>query len=375
MKEETTMTAGKEPGRRGWRLAVIGAALLALATGTVLLEDDGLVRHAISFQHAGDTVNGALILPTGVRKPRGCMVFVHGSGDMPRDAHGYYEPLWRFFADKGWCSLSWDKPGVGASGGDWRQQSMVDRGIEVSAAIDMLRAKGGFEETQIGLIGFSQAGWVMPKVANWRDDIAFMISVSGAVNWMEQSRYSGRRRMEAEGMTATEIEAEEEADGKVDALIRNDAPYREYLDHVAGTTGATPMSEAFWGFAKRNWRTDVREDLRRMDVPVLALFGSHDAYVDPVASAETYREELGRSQAPFFEIETIRNADHGMLETDEIKPAHRGLGAWLMLASVWFEGKEAFADGFFGTLAAWLERTADVRNGTDASRHPTHAVR
>lgn len=58
------------------------------------------------------------------------------------------------------------------------------------------------------------------------------------------------------------------------------------------------MSEAFWGFVKRNWRTDVRAHLRAVDVPVLAPFGSHDAYVDPIASARAYRRELTRSAPP-----------------------------------------------------------------------------
>lgn len=96
------------------------------------------------------------------------------------------------------------------------------------------------------------------KVFNRREDVAFMISVSGAINWMEQSRYSGRKRMEAEGMSEQEIEvAERVADG-INALIQSDASYEAYLDHISGDPDAQPMSEAFWGFAKRNWRADLR---------------------------------------------------------------------------------------------------------------------
>lgn len=352
------MSAKLSSRRKTRWIAGLVIGVLVLGTVIILADEDGLVRREISFVHAGNTLQGVLILPDGVDKPTSCVAFVHGSGDMPRDAYGYYDPIWRLFARKGWCSLSWDKPGVGGSEGDWRSQSMADRAAEASAAIDFLRNHLGLENGQVGLIGFSQAGWVMPKVANRRDDVAFIISVSGAINWMEQSRYSGRKRMEAEGMSEQEIEAAERAAGSINALIQSDASYKTYLDHIAGGSGAEPMSEAFWGFAKRNWRTDVRADLRNIDVPVLALFGSHDAYVDPIASARTYRAELAHSAAPFFEVRIFDHADHGMMVTDEVKPAHQGLDAWFMLLRIWFGGDDIFAEGVLESLTEWMDRFA-----------------
>lgn len=313
----------RRPSRMKIRwLAGLMVALLALGAIIVLAEEDGLERKAISFVHAGNTLQGLLILPAGTDKPGACTVFVHGSGDMPRDAYGYYESFWRLFADKGWCSLSWDKPGIGGSEGDWRSQSMEDRAAEVSAAIDFLRQDVGLEDGLVGLIGFSQAGWVMPKVVNRRDDVAFMISVSGAVNWMEQSRYSGRKRMQAEGMSEQEIALAERDADRINVLIQSNASYETYLDHIGGASDAEAMSAAFWGFAKRNWRADVWADLRKIDVPMLALFGSHDAYVDPITSAHAYRTELAQSEAPFFVVRIFDHADHGMMVTDNVKPTH-----------------------------------------------------
>ncbi|QEQ96674.1 alpha/beta hydrolase family protein [Neptunomonas concharum] len=340
-------------------LTGLAIAVLALGALTTVAEEEPFERREIRFMHGGNTLQGVLILPATIKEITSCMVFVHGSGNTPRDAYGYYESIWRLFARKGWCSLSWDKPGVGGSGGDWRSQSMEDRATETSSAIEFLRNTAGFESVKIGLIGFSQAGWVMPKVANQREDIAFMISVSGAVNWMEQSRYSGRKRMEAEGMSEQEIKAEERAAASIDALLQNDAPYQTYLAHIAEDSNTEPMSEAFWGFAKRNQYVDVRADLRAINVPVLALFGSHDAYVEPVSSAATYRAELNRSAAPFFEVRIFDRADHGLMKTNDIKPAHQGIEAWFKLLSIWFGGDDIFAEGFLDSMAAWLDRFAD----------------
>lgn len=346
----TTRVSGK-------RIAVV-LLLLCLGLGAVFIiaDEDPLVRREISFVHAGNTLQGVLVLPSSTAMPDACVVFVHGSGDMPRDAYGYYESLWRLFAEKGWCSLSWDKPGVGESEGDWRLQSMADRADEVAAVIEFLHTQVGLGKRQIGLIGFSQAGWVLPKVANLRDDITFLISVSGAVNWMDQSRYSGRQRMIAEGMTEQEIDEEEHTADLVNALIQRDAPYTAYLEHIAGEVDVKPMSEAFWGFAKRNWQADVRSDLQAINVPMLALFGSHDAYVDPISSATTYRQLLKRSAAPFFEVRRFDYADHSLMKSDQVKPEHQGMDAWLKLFKIWFLGDAIFADGVLDCLANWLDR-------------------
>ncbi|AZM95590.1 alpha/beta hydrolase family protein [Vreelandella venusta] len=356
----TKNTSAKNTSARRARTRRVAVVLLLLCLGLgaifIIADDDPLVRREISFVHAGHTLKGVLVLPSSTAMPDSCVVFVHGSGDMPRDAYGYYEPLWRLFVEQGWCSLSWDKPGVGESEGDWRLQSMADRADEVAEAIEFLHTHVGLGERQTGLIGFSQAGWVLPKVANLRDDITFLISVSGAVNWLDQSRYSGRQRMIAEGLTEQEIKAEEYAAQQVNALIQRNAPYTTYLEHIEGEVDVEPMSEAFWGFAKRNWQADVRSDLEAIKVPMLALFGSHDAYVDPVSSATAYRQLLERSAAPFFEVHRVDDADHSLMKSDQLKPDHQGMGAWLKLFKIWFLGDAIFADGVLDSLTSWLNR-------------------
>jgi len=74
------------------------AALLVFGFGlgmVIVVADEGvsIVRKNITFTHAGNTLKGVLVLPDSMARPESCMVFVHGSGDMPRDAYGYYEPL------------------------------------------------------------------------------------------------------------------------------------------------------------------------------------------------------------------------------------------------------------------------------------------
>ena len=340
-----------------WLLA-LGFIGLLLASLVAIAGQDGLIRQEISFTHGENVLKGVLVSPEKAATATPCVIFVHGAGDMPRDAYGYYTIYWKRFADKGWCSLAWDKPGVGASAGDWQLQSMDDRASEVSAAMNFLRSRSGMKNTSIGLIGFSQAGWVMPKVVNQRDDVAFVISVSGAIDWMEQARYSGDKRLSAEGFSKQQIARVNKFGNRVNAAIRSGASYQTYLTIMskAPEGESARMSAHYWEFVKRNWRANVRKDLRQVNVPVLALFGAKDAYVDPIISARIYRQELKRSSAPFFDVITFDNADHALMLSDKIQPSYQGLDAWILLFKILFWGEKNFPDGFFVMLENWLDR-------------------
>ncbi|NUY56156.1 alpha/beta hydrolase [Salinivibrio sp. EAGSL] len=331
-------------------------ALMLIGVFVVIAMDDpnaGLYRQAIQFNAGDNQLTGELILPESTETPHQCVVFVHGSGDVPIDAFGYYLPLWRVLAANGWCAMSWHKPGVGDSSGDWRSQSMQDRADEVAAAIRYLRQTLGLKDGKLGLMGFSQAGWVIPKVAHQVEDIDFLISVGGAVNWMAQSEYSGRQRRLATGYSESESATEQAAEAKVDALIQSDASYQQYLDHVNPDENA-PMSEAFWQFVQLNWASDVTNDLIDLDVPMLALFGAQDAYVDSDKTASTYHQRLANAPLPFYHVRVFEHADHSLLRTDNIANAHSERHRWLTLARIWWQGDAAFADGVMPCLTAWL---------------------
>ena len=198
----------------------------------------------------------------------------------------------------------------------------------------------------------------MPKVVRLRSDIAFVISVSGAIDWMKQARYSGEIRLRAEGFSKQEITAVKRFGDQVDKAIKSAAPYQTYLDlmvHAPDGESAT-MSASYWKFVQRNWRSNVRQDLRNIDVPVLAVFGSNDAYVDPLTSARVYRQELECSSAPFFDVVTFDKADHALMVSDEIRPMPQGLGAWLLLLRIWFSGEVIFPEGYLAALEKWLDR-------------------
>src|SRR5207248_3726314 len=101
---------------------------------------------------------------------------VHASGAEDRE---YLLPFARFLIRHGIAVLGYDKRGVGGSTGDWNTASFDDLAGDVVAAFAYLKARTDIDGSQIGLLGWSQAGWVMPLAAVRASDIAFLISISG----------------------------------------------------------------------------------------------------------------------------------------------------------------------------------------------------
>jgi dienelactone hydrolase len=76
--------------------------------------------------------------------------------------------------------LGYYKRGVGGSTGDWNTSTYEDLASDAVVAVEYLKTRRDIDATQIGLLGISQAGWIMPLAAVRSKDVAFLISISGA---------------------------------------------------------------------------------------------------------------------------------------------------------------------------------------------------
>ena len=89
-------------------------------------------------------------------------------------------PFARFLIRRGVAVLGYDKRGVGGSTGDWNTASFDDLAGDAVAAFEYLKTRSDIDRAQIGLLGVSQAGWIMPLAAVRAKDFGFLISISGA---------------------------------------------------------------------------------------------------------------------------------------------------------------------------------------------------
>jgi dipeptidyl aminopeptidase/acylaminoacyl peptidase len=322
--------------------------ILLLVSSNFLLDKTNYQSQVIRFQFQSDTIEGVVNLPNkkyslGEKTP--LVIFVHGDGELERDAYGYYEHIWNELAKKGIASMSWDKKGIGKSTGKWLNQSMEDRANEVIAAIDFMKADPHFDFSSIGLMGFSQAGWVLPKVATLSDYPDFIISVSGAINWKRQSNYLTRTRMKLEGANEDMIEAEVRQN-EIDFIIFNATS--TYSDYVAyqkekcengQEKGCDFMSEERFYFVEKNISSDAEQDLKNIQCPIFGVFGSEDLNVDFEESYQTYERIFLKNNIANYQLKIYPEATHGLLKSKHFNTMHPGIGflvKWELL------GKRAF---------------------------------
>lgn len=275
------------------------ASFLGLIAAAAVLVGVTLVGNSYRFDQRDVTIagpDGALeavltVPPQGAA--RGLVVMVHGDGPVEAPQGGLYFPWFEAAADAGYATLSWSKPGVGGSEGDWLTQSMDDRAREVSTAIDWAQSQGDIPTGTIVLWGASQAGWVFPKVVRDREDIDGVVAVGTAINWLGQGRFNLLAELDHDGADTQERQRAIAESDQTRTLLGRGASYEEYLSTSATTD---PMTKARWAFVQRNFESDATADLAAAaarPVPVHLMVGTHDRNVDVAETEETYRQVFG----------------------------------------------------------------------------------
>jgi pimeloyl-ACP methyl ester carboxylesterase len=251
---------------------------------------------AVRFTCARATLAGTLYLPRGAgRHP--AAVWVHGSGRARR--LGFPKGVLPALVRSGVAVLSWDKRGVGASTGTC---CPGDRGqfdllaVDVEGALNALRARRDVDRRRIGIIGASQAGWVVPLAATrFGHTLAFTAMVDApAVSYGEEQLYSnltGEEGGTPSGLSPGEIE--------------------QRLDE-AGPSGFNP-----------------RPYLARLTSPGLWLYGGQDLS-QPTRRSVAVLDDLKRTRARKFTTRVFEQAGHGLLDLPPSDPrALRILVDWV----------------------------------------------
>jgi uncharacterized protein len=185
--------------------------------------------------------------------------------------------------------LGYDKRGVGESTGDWNTASFEDLAGDAVAAVEYLKTRRDIDAAQIGSLGVSQAGWIMPLAAVRTKDVAFLISISGAgVPGAATTIDQAQNEMTASGMPSQVVE-------QIVGLMKlqnqfartgqgwdESAATRERLVARAKAAGVqwpppdlfpgTP-DHPYWQFIRRLYFYDPASTLRQLHVPTLAIWG------------------------------------------------------------------------------------------------------
>ncbi len=230
----------------------------------------------------GTKIAGSLYLPAG-SGPFPAVIWVHGSGPVTRDGAGSW-PL--YFADLGFAVLAVDKRGVGKSSGKYNLPGggrdnfphMRRRAQDVAAAADALRQRDDIQRDKIGLLGASQAGWVIPMSAQHTDVAFAVILYGGATPLSVENKYS---RIASENDSGARLEP-------VDQLIEQ---LRSYQPSDVG----------------------IEQELSAMEFPCLWIYGYRDRSNPSQICAELINELASRHNRNFT-VQIFPNGNHGLLD-------------------------------------------------------------
>lgn len=228
------------------------------------------VTENVKFKSTGVTLEGTIFKP---KHPYAAVVLVHGSGQEKRMAE-----LAALLAANGIEVFTYDKRGVGESAGVYAGPEVGTNNIDssnlkllaldASAASNTLLAHLPAKNVPLGLMGFSQAGWIIPMAAKENNKLNFMIIFSGpVVTTLEQLRFQFYTNGNSKFWeTHTEAEA------------------REHIN-------SDPDRYQFAG-------TDPRKSLAALQVKGLWLFGGKDIQI-PVSLSIEHLDALKIQGKPY----------------------------------------------------------------------------
>jgi pimeloyl-ACP methyl ester carboxylesterase len=267
----------------------------------------------ITFRNGAVTLAGTLLLPrVDGRVP--AVVFLHGSGPEGRWASRYVAVQ---LADHGIASLIFDKRGVGASSGDWRQASPDDLVGDAVAAVARLLSERRIDPKRIGVHGHSQGGTLVPCVAARSAHVAFVIgSAAAGVPLDSVELFSVLNAVLPAAATAEDSTSATQYVGSLVAVAYHGRP-RKDLDSLAARLNGRPWffapparDDPYWRFSRAFAMYQPLEWWRRVRVPVLLIYGAADGRVPATQSASRISRVLREAGNPQVTIRILPGADH-----------------------------------------------------------------
>jgi hypothetical protein len=239
-------------------------------------------REDVAFVSHGVSLSGSLVIPRG--RIHAAVVFIHGSGPQTRNL-GIAER----FAAAGIGALVYDKRGVGKSGGQYEgRQNVSEKNIslladDAASALSVLAKHPRLVGVSLGLAGISQAGWIAPIAAARSPNAKLLVLWSGPVCKVSDEDIYSKYTADSDGRTVP--------------------TYQEAL--------AARTERYVWpDFLGRD--TDSSEDLGRLSIPGLWIFGDNDGSIPVDLSITGLRALQARGHK--FEYLLIRGQGHNNLD-------------------------------------------------------------
>lgn len=263
---------------------------LIILPGIAFSQSTDFTIQDVKFESKGISLAGSMLTP---KNPYAAVVIVHGSDPVKREMD-----FAKRLARGGIAVLTYDKRGVGESAGVYVGPSVGSNNIDTTnlnllasdanEAVKTFRTYLKDKKIPIGLVGFSQAGWIIPIAASKDPQIEFMVLFScPTITTLEQLRFqfytNGNNKF-----------WEEHTDADAREHIKNDPDKYQF--------------EA----------TDPKVYLNTLSIPGLWLFGEQDIQIP----AKLCIEQLNnfKAQGKPFEYTLFPTLGHNTASVSDTKP-------------------------------------------------------
>lgn len=300
------------------------------------------VAREVRFDGAeGARLAGTLYLP---RPPNPddrwpAVILAHGSGAVDRHAG----PWIAFFTARDIAVLSYDKRGVGASEGAWRDAPFTTLAADLEAAVAFATTQPGIDPQRVGIHSTSQSGWYAPHSIVNGAQAAFLIQRAGpAVRAGVGTLHERTREWQSDGVPADAIAAAGAFWSAIHALAEQGGSLsqaQDMLDAVRSepwfesTYGEwSQVRQEWWGATVANQALDPAVDASKLSIPVLWFLATDDENV-PYEQSRTALAAAGANVT----IVAVQGARHDFLVRDA-------------------DGNLRYTTAYWSGMSRWLER-------------------
>lgn len=345
--------------------------LTVFCTSLVTLAQD-YAEEEISFQSDTTTLYGTLSFPKG-DGPYTTIVLVSGSGAQDRTAAvGQFEiftVLAKALNEQGFAVFRYDERGTGKSGGKSVGMSTTEElSWDAQYAVETIRKRSDINK--IGMLGHSDGGIIVPKVAS-RIEIDFAVLMAGfGVPGYKVTEAQQRAIMSTNpALTDEYINEAVAVNNQVIQLLQNETMSQETIsdsvqslilrslellpDNMKATIpnlnqfAQMQASQAIMQFSSPWIRYYMSYDpaptLKKIQCPVLLLFGAKDTQVTVEQNRAVMEKALEEGGNQHVSVEILENANHLFQRAKTGSPSE-----YMMLPS-------EFDTEFIPTITNWIK--------------------
>jgi len=303
----------------------------------------------VTYKSTDVTLAGTIFRPRS-EGPHPGLVITHGSERGSRRGRGYRH-LGAELSKLGFMVLIYDKRGVGDSEGEYQETPYMDvAASDVLAGVALLKQQAQINPQNIGVLGFSQGGWVGPLAATKSEDVAFVVSLVGpGVSIREQVLFHRSNQWRDKGWNAAHVDELVAFSRDLYTYLGTGNGYAELKPRYEEATqqpwfeelramrfgDALPephtLGQTVFNFF-RKMKYDPRPTLEQMRVPLLAIFGTDDQNVPTGRSVAIMQAAFQASGNPDLTIHVFEDVGHNMWQRDVLglKPQiRRAIWQWL----------------------------------------------